>query len=180
MKFELARVRKQFSFATRALATEIRVDLSHHMTAQGGDDVLEIDLSDVEAMTISFADELIAKLAAERRIFGNDDTFFLISGASPEVAETIEVALDRRGLFVVHRQPDGVQVLLAGGAHLAETYRIAQELRRFTAKDVADALGLTVPAANNRIKLLAQAGAVTRVRHDPAGGGKQFIYLTAA
>lgn len=180
LKFELARRTKRSSFATRSSAADLRARISSAATDDPEDDVLEIDLSGVEAMTISFADELIAKLAAERRIFGNDDSFFLISNGSPEVIETIEVALDRRNLFVAHRKRDGRQTLLAAGMHLQETFRVAQDLGEFTAKDLAEALGLSAPAANNRIKLLAQAGAVTRVRHDPAGGGRQYIYLAAA
>ena len=127
-------------------------------------------------MTISYADELVAKLTAERWIHGITDTFFLIAGATPEVAETIAVALERRNLFVVHQRQDGLFELLSGPFHLKETYERALELGEFTARELADALGISLPAANNRIKMLAQVGAVTRQRHDPAHGGRQFIY----
>lgn len=179
MKFELVREHGHSSFATRSVAAEYRARVSG-LLVQPTDDLLEIDLSGVDAMTVSFADELIAKLAAERRIFGKDDSFFLVSNGSPEVVETIEVALERRGLFTAHRAATGEVVLLGASTHLKETYRAAQQLGEFTARELAETLGLTPPAANNRIKLLAQSGAVARVRRDPAGGGRQYVYLASA
>ncbi|MGH2769574.1 MAG: winged helix-turn-helix domain-containing protein [Actinomycetota bacterium] len=127
-------------------------------------------------MTISFADELVAKLAAERRVHGTADTYLLLGGASPEVAETIAVALERRDQFVAHERPDSRIELLAAPDHLQRTYAAARELGEFTSRDLADRLAITLPAANNRIKALAQAGVVTRKRHDPAHGGRQFLY----
>ena len=130
-------------------------------------------------MTISYADELIAKLAAERRIYGTTDWFFTISNATEEVAETVEVALERRNLFLVHETADGVE-LLAAPDHLRDTFDAALELEEFTASDLAKYLGISLPAANNRIKALSSAGAVIRKRSDPAQGGRQFLYRSAA
>lgn len=180
MRFELAKKTNRTSFATRSVAAEIRASLSQDLTLGREDRLLELDFSNVEALTVSFADELVAKLAAERRAYGPSDLFLLIVGASEEVAETIEVALERRGLFIVHRGPGGGLELLAAPDHLKETFAVAAELGRFGARDIAERLGLTAPAANNRIKALADAGALVRARGAPARGGRQYSYEVAA
>jgi hypothetical protein len=130
----------------------------------------------VEALTVSFADELVAKLAAERRAYGATDVFVLISDATEDVAETLEVALERRGLFVVHRTPQRELELMAAPQHLKETYGVAVELGQFYARDLAERMSLKLPAANNRIKALAEAGALVRVKEAQARGGRQFSY----
>ena len=179
MKFQLVRKAGKSSFATRIAAAEIRAKIQVEMNGIQPGDSLEIDLAGVEAMTISYADELIAKLAAERRIYGTSDWFFSISNATEEVAETVEVALKRRNLFLVHETAHGVE-LLAASDHLRDTYDTALELHEFTASDLAEHLGISLPAANNRIKALSSAGAVIRQRSDPAQGGRQFLYRSAA
>ncbi len=175
MRFELAKHTGRTSFATRSFAAELRQAISEASARIREDRLLEIDFTGVEAITVSFADELVGKVAAERRAYGPEDTFLRITGASEEVAETIEVALERRSLFVVsHRQ--GEAELLAAPPHLQATYAAALGLGQFTARELADELGMTPPATNNRIKALAEAGALVRARQVLAGGGRQFSY----
>lgn len=180
MRFSLARETGRSSFATRSVAAELRSKISESMIQAKSDQVLEVDFDGVEALTVSFADELVAKLVAERRAFGTDDLFLRISHASEEVAETIEVALDRRGLFVVHETLDGRSELLAGPAHLQETFAVAAELGRFSARQLAERMGLKMPAANNRIRALAEVGALVRAQEAPARGGRQYSYRVSA
>lgn len=175
MRFELAKHTGRTSFATRSYAAELRLAISEASAQVREDRLLEIDFSGVEAITVSFADELVGKLAAERRAYGPEDSFLRITDASEEVTETIEVALERRGLFVVFHR-DGTAELLAAPPHLQQTYAAALELGQFSARDLAIKLGLKPPAANNRIKALAEAGALVRVRQPLAGGGRQYSY----
>lgn len=180
MRFSLTEDTKRSAFATRVAAAGLRARLSEVMSELLPGDALVLDLGGVEAMTISFADELFAKLVKERALNGTTGCLLLLTGASPEIRETIEVALERRSLFVVNQLLDRSLELLSAPVHLAETYRHAQEMGEFTARDLADRLEITLPAANNRIKALAELGAVTRKRHDPAHGGRQFIYQAPA
>jgi hypothetical protein len=173
--FQLAKQTGRTSFATRSFAAELRTALSQASAEIKEDRLLEIDFRDVEAITVSFADELVAKLAAERRAYGPEDSFLRIANASDEVAETIEVALQRRGLFIVSHR-DSAAELLGAPLHLKETYAAALELGQFTARDLASRLGLKPPAANNRIKALAEAGALVRARQPVAGGGRRYSY----
>lgn len=179
MLFNLTKETKRKSFATRESAAALRAEIASILNALPPGQTLEIDLAGVEALTVSFADELVAKLAVERRVLGMSDTFFLISSGIPEVAETIEVALERRGLFAAYRSEQGF-TLLGGPTHLQETFITALELREFTAGELADHMGLKLPAANNRIRQLAEAGVVIRKLHAPAAGGRQYRYSAAA
>lgn len=179
MKFELAKRTKRTSFATRSSAAELRNSFTEAQSQSREDSLLEVDFSRVEALTVSFADELVAKLAAERRAYGPEDLFLLISNASEEVAETIEVALERRGLFIVHMTSAGSFELLAAPTHLKETFAVAADLGQFSARELADRMGLKAPAANNRIKALAGAGALIRAKEAPARGGRQYSYQVA-
>lgn len=180
MAFRLAKESKRTAFATRASAGQTRARLVAELLELPPGATFEIDLAGVEAMTVSFADELIAKLAAERRLQGTSDTFFVISNTTPEIFETIEVALERRNLFVVHRSHDNKYTLAGAPEHLVETFRVAVELQEFTARDLADAMGLQLPAANNRIKQMAEAGVVIRKLQAPARGGREYLYRAAA
>jgi predicted transcriptional regulator len=62
---------------------------------------------------------------------------------------------------------------------LAETVKRAVELESFRAAELAEALGLSAQAVNNRLKAAQTAGAVTRERVVPEGGGKEFLYRAA-
>lgn len=180
MRFRLAKETGRSAFATRQAALQIRVRISKELSSLQAGEILELDLAGVEAMTISYADELVAKIVAERKALGSADSYFLLSRASEEIAETVAVALERRGLIAAHRDTKGSFCLLAASPQLEETFEVARELEKFTASDLAAELGLTLPAANNRIKALAEVGIVTRSRHAPSHGGRQFLYQTAA
>jgi DNA-binding MarR family transcriptional regulator len=67
------------------------------------------------------------------------------------------------GLLVEPDQPD--------------TYAQARRLGTFRAQELAEALGISVTNANNRLKRLVQAGALSRNRAPgPERGGKEFVY----
>jgi hypothetical protein len=59
---------------------------------------------------------------------------------------------------------------------LDETIKLAQELRNFSALQIAGELGLSQQAANNRLKELVRNGALVRRRIVPERGGKEFLY----
>ena len=56
----------------------------------------------------------------------------------------------------------------------------AAALGTFRVGDLAEKLGTTAPATNNRLRVLLQAGAVMRERSVPDHGGREFIYKVVA
>lgn len=179
MRFNLAKETSRTAFATRASAAELRAHLTEIISTAENGALIDLDLSGVEAMTVSFADELVAKLVLQRHLELESETFFVISNASPEVLETIEVALQRRKLFVAHKSARGEFSLCAGSPHLRETFRVAVDLGEFTASQLARELEIKLPAANNRIRQLAEAGVLIRNKQIPVHGGREYLYKAA-
>jgi hypothetical protein len=97
----------------------------------------------------------------------------LVIRASDDVAETLAATLERRGLFVLGTPPPR---LLGAQGILEDTLQLAQELSPFSVLDLADNLGISQQAANNRVKLLLNSGALVRRRVVPERGGKEFVY----
>jgi predicted transcriptional regulator len=54
--------------------------------------------------------------------------------------------------------------------------RLADVLGQFSVTEIAERLGVTPQAANNRIKALLRTGALSRQRSDPARGGREYLY----
>lgn len=161
--------------ATRERGRRVREDIERSLAALRAGEVLSLDFTGVEAVTVSFGDECVAKLLADRTSGGFPDKGLVVVGADEDVRETLEAVLERRRLGIVSLTEIGFEVL---GARdwLEATLRVASELGSFSARDLAERLGLTPQAANNRLRGLLASGAVVRERIVPDGGGKEFRY----
>ncbi|GAB2889966.1 hypothetical protein GCM10027074_67840 [Streptomyces deserti] len=160
--------------ATRAVGDEARRTLEEQLRAAAPVAMLTIDFGGVEAMTNSFVDEFLGKLylllaAGDLRTDG-----VRLTGLNEETRDAITVCLERRKQIAV----DGdTHMLLGDAAVLADTYAQARQLGQFRAARLAEALGISLPNANNRLKRLLEAGALHRERAaGPERGGKEFSY----
>jgi hypothetical protein len=163
--------------ATRDHAREDRDEVERVLARADTGDVVEVDLTGVSVLTVSYADELLGRLIEDRMRGGRMDRALIVTGADPVVRETIEVVLGRRGVGVLYNdQSIGKIEAIAGPSWFASTVQETNSLRDFRAADLAERLDLTPQAANNRLKQLAASGAVLREQGAPAGGGKQFLY----
>ena len=166
--------------STRERGREVRQRLEDLLRSAPVGEVVEIDLTAVEAMTVSFADELIGRLMTDRAAGEFQGQAIVIVGKGEDVRETVEAVLERRHTGALYRdQRAGAVETLAGPPWFRRTVAEAQRLGRFSAMDLARQLDLTPQAANNRLKQLSASGAVVRERTVPAGGGKEFEYRTA-
>jgi DNA-binding transcriptional ArsR family regulator len=162
--------------ATRSRARTIREDLEERIASEPTSELVVIDFSGVEAMTISFADEFLGRFYTALAAGDVRPVAVLLSGLNEETTEAVTICLERRELAAVNSAGDERR-LLGAQEFLAESYQHALELRRFKAGDFAAALGITPQNANNRLKRLVEAGAVRKERVTPAGrGGKEFSY----
>ncbi len=136
---------------------------------------LTIDFAGVEAMTISFADEFLGKLLTSHD-FSITGTTVAVTGLNAENRFTVLVCVERRETRVVVLEEDGRRELV-GDKVLSETFDKAVELGVFKANDLADAMSLSPQNANNRLKRLAESGALRKVQvTGSARGGKEFMY----
>ncbi|MEV7152739.1 MarR family transcriptional regulator [Streptomyces sp. NPDC093084] len=162
--------------ATRAKGTETRQALEEQLAA-GSLTLLTIDFGGVEAMTNSFVDEFLGKFylllaAGDIRTDG-----VCLVGLDEETRDGVTVCLERRKQIAV----DGdTHELLGDTAVLADTYAETRRLGNFRAAQLAEALGISLPNANNRLKKLVEAGALYRERSSgPDRGGKEYTYRQA-
>ncbi|MDT0318028.1 hypothetical protein [Streptomyces millisiae] len=136
--------------------------------------LLTIDFVGVDAMTNSFTDEFLGKFYLSLAAGDSDVQGVQLVGLSEETRDAVTVCLERRKQIAVDGD-DGV--LLGDAALLADTYEQARQLGRFRTTALADALRISLPNANNRLKRLVEAGALVRNRTaGPEGGGKEFVY----
>jgi hypothetical protein len=162
--------------ATRSSARTIRESLETKATALDPGDSVTIDFTGVEAMTISFADEFLGKFYTALAAGDVPAQVVLLRGLNEDTHETVTVCLQRRELLAAAHRNSAVK-LIAAPEFLVDTYRHAVALGTFRASELSDRLGITAQNANNRLRRLAEAGALHRKRAGvPERGGKEFIY----
>lgn len=126
-------------------------------------------------MTVSFAEGFFVPLLGQWVTGYYEDHPLVVFGANDEILETLEVVLRQRRLAVLTMGQDEA-ALVGGESGLRETARAANSLREFGAADMADALGISIQAANNRLKELVRHGAISRVAEFAPSGGRQYRY----
>lgn len=159
--------------STRAKGTAARLSLEEHVAAAPSA-LLTIDFGGVEAMTNSLVDEFLGKfylLLAAGDIHAEG---VRLVGLDEETRDGITVCLERRKQIAV----DGdTHELLGDTAVLVDTYTHALRLGTFRTAQLAEALDVSLPNANNRLKRLLEAGALHRERTSgPDRGGKEYTY----
>lgn len=160
--------------ATRPKGETVRRDLERSLAELPEGEALIIDFTDVEDVTFSFADETIAKLMVARSAGDMQDRGIALSGMNDDIRETVAIVLERRDVAAVVADPS--PSIVGADSYLDETLQAALHLGSFRAADLADRLGLSPQATNNRLRHLLDAGAVVRHRIVPEGGGKEFQY----
>lgn len=160
--------------ATRSLGQKGRAQLDDLLGEREGVD-LTIDFDGVEVMNMSFADEFLGKFLTSQD-FSATGTTVKVTGLNPDNRYSVVVCVERRDTQVVVLEDDGALVLV-GDKILAQTFDQALKLGSFKANDLAHAMSLTSQNANNRLKRLAEAGALRKAQ--AAGstrGGREFVY----
>ena len=160
--------------ATRDSGAETRYELEARVRQAAPVAMLRSAFHGGEALTYSFAEELIGSVYVQLAAGDVQADGVELVGLNEETRDAVTVCLERRKRLAV----DGDEQVLVGDATvLAETYDIVRRLEEFRATEVADALGISVPNANNRLKRLVEAGAIRRDRSTgPEHGGKEFVY----
>ncbi|MFC1414150.1 hypothetical protein ACEZCY_33880 [Streptacidiphilus sp. N1-12] len=159
---------------TRAVGISARSALQEQVEAAAPVAMLIIDFAGTDAMTNSFTDEFLGKFYVSLAAGDVNADGVQLVGLNEETRDAVAVCLERRKQFAV----DGDAHILIGDAEvLAETYERARSLGTFRTAALADALQVSLPNANNRLKRLVEAGALRRERTAvPERGGKEFTY----
>jgi hypothetical protein len=177
LNFDVGRYSGSGFLATRSKGRELRGELEDQVTRTPLDEVVAIDFSGVEAMTISFADEFIGRFYSSLASGDIAASLVLITGLNEDNLTTVSICLERRDLAAA-AAVDHRLVLVGAPDHLTETYEQAVSLGTFSALDLASRLGLSAQNMNNRLKRLVDAAAIRRRRIASGRGGKEFAYTT--
>jgi type I restriction enzyme M protein len=81
-------------------------------------------------------------------------------------------------LYVYGQAPEGFS-LIGGAEHIRDTFAAALARGEFRTPELAADLGITVPALNNRLKPLVDAGVLRREPSIARAGGKEYLYRVA-
>ena len=164
--------------ATRDRGREVRSDIETVIRGSGSGEYIVLDFDGIQEITVSFGDECVAKLLVDRSADENADWSLALANLNDEVLETLGLVLGRRKLAAAVIGPAGLG-LVGDNGWLGLTLDVAAAMGIFRANDLAERLGLTAQAANNRLRQLVATGAVRRERVVPDGGGKEFVYHIA-
>ncbi|WP_392544209.1 STAS-like domain-containing protein [Oryzobacter telluris] len=160
--------------ATRTLGREGRARLDDLLEGRSNLDLV-IDFSGVEVMNISFTDEFLGKFLTSHE-FSTSGATVTVTGLNADNRYSVLVCVERRKTAVVVLEEDGTLSLI-GDPILASTFDAAKELQHFKAGDIGGRLALSSQNANNRLKRLADAGAIAKTQVvGSSRGGKEFVY----
>jgi hypothetical protein len=152
-------------------------EIEREIEAVGENDVVAIDFSGVDAITIPYADACLARLMSGKASGFYESHPLVLTNANDDVRETIGAALNQRHLVALSLAPGGAPSLLGGDRMLDRTIRAAAELEDpFSVGELAKKMELSPQAANNRLRQLTKVGALQRERINPAHGGREFRY----
>jgi hypothetical protein len=161
--------------STLEQAVKARARIEKDLAAQTTGVPVELDFTGVRAVSITFADEGIGRVLGTRLAGYDEDHAFFAVGANEEVRVTLAVALRQRKLSLLSFS-DGQVELLGGDETLTSTMEEAVTLGSFSVNELAERLGLSAQAANNRLTQLVRVGALSRSRVVPSRGGREFRY----
>src|SRR5688572_7159123 len=120
---------------SRSQGRERRLQLEDSL--RGLSDVaVVIDFGKIHAMTISYADEFLAKFLTSFDGLGQEFTV-AVQGLNPENLEAVEIALERRDANVVWLDAPSSPRLI-GDRRNEATFRTASDLTSFSARQLAD------------------------------------------
>jgi hypothetical protein len=137
---------------------------------------LVLSFDGVEIATPSYLDEIVRRLSGLLR--GNQDHLVVVAGTNEEVAESLELVLEKHRMALARVQDQQLE-LLGGSAQLKKTLAVAQKLGgSFSAADLAKELELKVPNLHQRLKDLMEFGAVAREDDEDAVRGRKHLYDT--
>jgi hypothetical protein len=170
---QIVRLRERGTvLGTRSLGAELAAEIRSSDPAV---EALVLDFSGVRVASSPLLDEIVC--AARSTIADHPDRFVVYAGLNDDVSDTLELVAERRDILLTVLRSDKLHVL-GGRPHLEETLAAAQDLKRFTAPELAERLKLKLPNLHQRLLQLQAAGAVTRADDPSAQRGRRLVFGT--
>jgi DNA-binding transcriptional ArsR family regulator len=155
-----------------------RHQIEAHLARQPRFAIVPLDFGKVQFMDFSAADEVVAKLV--KRILAGElnERYVVLYHLSNLLRENVQPALKMSQLVAVEERTDGtVELIGAVTNEAAETYKIAREQGKVTARHVTDQIGKSITASSNRLSRLKDDGLLAIVDIEAVeSGGRQNVY----
>jgi len=135
---------------------------------------LLVDLSGLEVLSGSFADEALAKVAAKLKDGELPDRYLLVKAGEEELLEDLSERLARRGLALFALLEDGWRILGRLPGYLEETLHWIVKHGEATSPELAQALSISVKNASTRLSELQKLRLIELVRESRPMGGVQY------
>lgn len=155
--------------------SQAKQELLDRLAALPANSLLVLDLSAVEFMDYSWADEVVASLLEASRQ-AESPRFVVVRRPNPHVSESISAAVSLHGLTCVQVDNEGKPGVLGSlSPALLQTYNLAVTHGQISAQDLPDSLSPSTKS--NRLKELERRGLLYRVGEEVIdGGGRRYIY----
>jgi len=135
---------------------------------------LLVDLSGLEVLSGSFADEALARVAEQLRNGELPDRYLLVKAEEEELLEDLSERLARRGLTLFALVGDEWRILGRLSGYLEETLNWIVQHGEATSPELAQALSISVKNASIRLTELQKLRLVELVRESRPVGGIQY------
>ena len=159
---------------TRQEGRRARDELLRALEALPPGGKLLVDLSGLEVLSGSFADEALAKVAAKLKDGELPDRYLLVKAEEEELLEDLSERLARRGLALLALVEDGWRILGRLPGYLEETLHWIVKHGEATSPELAQALSISVKNASTRLGELQKLRLVELVRESRPMGGVQY------
>jgi len=161
---------------TRSRGKQVKELISLQLQNDKDWQVLLLDFTEVQVLDYSWADECIAKLAAEVNADLYGSRGIIVTSCTDDQAENISAALLQRNLTLLRLHETEWTLLGELKEPFLSTLSFVNQQRKVTARDVADYFQLAINTASNRLSEIYKRHLALRQEEVLTSGGKQFIY----
>jgi hypothetical protein len=140
-----------------------------------GGNAVVLNFAGVEVASPSFLDEVVTRLRG--LLSGAGSAVVVVAGLNEDVSESLEFVLDRRKMALAALD-QGKLSLIGGSSQLQETLAEAAKLGSFKAPELADNLKIKLPNLHQRLKSLAEGGAIGKIPRGASARGRGGDFWT--
>lgn len=135
---------------------------------------LIVDLSGLQVLSGSFADEALAKAVEILKNGGLPDRYLLVRAEDEELLEDLSGRLAQRGLSLLALVGDGWQALGRLPGYLEESLNFVVQRTETTSSELSQALSISVKNASTRLAELSRLRLIQLVPQSRPVGGIQY------
>lgn len=161
---------------TREEGKSAQVEIEAVINKMPYGETLTLDFEGIDLLAYSFADQAIA--ITLHRLVSNEygDKYIFIKCSKADILESLEVALEKRGITALGLDDTGRWFCLGlKKDNIIETLKVVNDKKEISTTDLAKALNLSVTNCNNRVSELAKMKLIRREKVNNPEGGILYI-----